>query len=212
MKWLMKNDTIIKPEYSNILYNPTYFPDPSVCRIRQVPLYIYIYTYTHLHMISIIIYVVVVHTCIYTSTCIQVNLSTTYSKKSVLQIISHDHQCLKIVSHPFLEISCDYLCLTNEMIDEEWYNERVVDKLTWIHVISGQGIFLLLFFIAFGLKISDTVNLDTIILVQIMLRRKLEKNPQITIICKTLKFCPIEVCGFLWVLRFPPPIKLTATI
>ena len=25
-----------------------------------------------------------------------------YNKKSVLQIISHDHQCLKIVSHPFL--------------------------------------------------------------------------------------------------------------
>jgi hypothetical protein len=26
----------IKPEYSDILYNPTYFPVPLVCRIRQV--------------------------------------------------------------------------------------------------------------------------------------------------------------------------------
>ena len=32
--------TKIKPEYSNILYNPTHFPGPLVCRIRQVPLYI----------------------------------------------------------------------------------------------------------------------------------------------------------------------------
>ena len=30
----------IKPEYFNILYYPTHFPDPLVCRIRQVPLYI----------------------------------------------------------------------------------------------------------------------------------------------------------------------------
>jgi hypothetical protein len=26
------------PEYSDILYNPTHFPGPLVCRIRQVPL------------------------------------------------------------------------------------------------------------------------------------------------------------------------------
>ena len=32
--------TKIKPEYSNILYNPTHFPGPLVCRIRQVQLYI----------------------------------------------------------------------------------------------------------------------------------------------------------------------------
>ena len=30
----------IKPEYSNILYNPTHLPGPFVCRIRHVPLYI----------------------------------------------------------------------------------------------------------------------------------------------------------------------------
>jgi hypothetical protein len=30
--------TKIKPEYSNILYNPTHFPGPLMCRIRQVPL------------------------------------------------------------------------------------------------------------------------------------------------------------------------------
>jgi hypothetical protein len=29
-----------KPEFSDILYNPTYFPGPLVCRIRQVPLYL----------------------------------------------------------------------------------------------------------------------------------------------------------------------------
>ena len=32
--------TKIKPEYSDILYNPTHFPGPLQCRIRQVPLYI----------------------------------------------------------------------------------------------------------------------------------------------------------------------------
>ena len=31
--------TKIKAEYSDILYNPTHFPGPLVCRIRQVPLY-----------------------------------------------------------------------------------------------------------------------------------------------------------------------------
>jgi hypothetical protein len=31
--------TKIKPEYSEILYNPTHFPGPLVCQIRQVPLY-----------------------------------------------------------------------------------------------------------------------------------------------------------------------------
>jgi hypothetical protein len=31
--------TIIKPEYSDILYNPTHFPGPLMCWIRQVPLY-----------------------------------------------------------------------------------------------------------------------------------------------------------------------------
>jgi hypothetical protein len=31
--------TKIKPEYSDILYNPTHFPGPLVCQIRQVPLY-----------------------------------------------------------------------------------------------------------------------------------------------------------------------------
>jgi hypothetical protein len=30
----------IKPEYSDILYNPTHFPGSLVCLIRQVPLYI----------------------------------------------------------------------------------------------------------------------------------------------------------------------------
>jgi hypothetical protein len=44
--------TKIKPEYSDILYNPTYFPGPSVCRIRQVPLYIYIYIHTPAHDIN----------------------------------------------------------------------------------------------------------------------------------------------------------------
>ena len=29
----------IEPGYSNILYNPTHFPGPLVCRIGQVPLY-----------------------------------------------------------------------------------------------------------------------------------------------------------------------------
>ena len=37
--------TKIKPEYSDILYNPRHFPGPLVCWIRQVPLYIYIYIY-----------------------------------------------------------------------------------------------------------------------------------------------------------------------
>ena len=32
--------TKINPEYSDILYNPSHFPGPLVCRIRQVPLYI----------------------------------------------------------------------------------------------------------------------------------------------------------------------------
>ena len=47
---LTKNDgpkvfllTKIKPEYSNILYNPTHFPGHLVCRIRQVPPYICIH-------------------------------------------------------------------------------------------------------------------------------------------------------------------------
>ena len=31
--------TKIKPEYSNILYNPTHFSGPLVCRIRLIPLY-----------------------------------------------------------------------------------------------------------------------------------------------------------------------------
>ena len=31
--------TNIKPEYFDILYNPTHFPGTWVCRIRQVPLY-----------------------------------------------------------------------------------------------------------------------------------------------------------------------------
>ena len=31
--------TKIKPEFSDILYNPTHFPGPLVCRIRQVPLH-----------------------------------------------------------------------------------------------------------------------------------------------------------------------------
>ena len=35
--------TEIKPEYSDILYNPPYFPGPLVGRISQVPLYIYMY-------------------------------------------------------------------------------------------------------------------------------------------------------------------------
>jgi len=30
--------TEIKPEYSDILYNPIHFPGPLVCRIKQVPL------------------------------------------------------------------------------------------------------------------------------------------------------------------------------
>ena len=32
--------TKIKPEYSDILYNPTHFPGPLVCRITQFPLYV----------------------------------------------------------------------------------------------------------------------------------------------------------------------------
>jgi hypothetical protein len=32
--------TKIRPEYLDILYNPTHFPGPLVCRIRQVPPYI----------------------------------------------------------------------------------------------------------------------------------------------------------------------------
>jgi len=32
--------TTIKPEYSDILYNPTHFLGTLVCQIRQVPLYI----------------------------------------------------------------------------------------------------------------------------------------------------------------------------
>jgi hypothetical protein len=32
-----------KPEFSDILCNPTHFPGPLVCRIRQVPLYIYLF-------------------------------------------------------------------------------------------------------------------------------------------------------------------------
>ena len=31
--------TKINTEYSDILYNPTHFPGPLVCQIRQVPLY-----------------------------------------------------------------------------------------------------------------------------------------------------------------------------
>ena len=30
----------VKPEFFDILSNPTHFPGPLVCRIRQVPLYI----------------------------------------------------------------------------------------------------------------------------------------------------------------------------
>ena len=37
--------TKIKPERSDILYNPTHFPSPLVCRIRQIPLYIYRYIF-----------------------------------------------------------------------------------------------------------------------------------------------------------------------
>ena len=33
--------TKIKPEYPDILNNPTYFPCHLACRIRQVPLYMY---------------------------------------------------------------------------------------------------------------------------------------------------------------------------
>jgi hypothetical protein len=33
--------TKIKPEYSNILYNPTHIPDTLVCRIGQVLLYLF---------------------------------------------------------------------------------------------------------------------------------------------------------------------------
>jgi len=32
--------TKIKPEYSDILFNPTYFPGPLFCRIKQIPLYL----------------------------------------------------------------------------------------------------------------------------------------------------------------------------
>jgi hypothetical protein len=32
--------TKIKPEYSDILLNPTHFPGPLFCRIKQVPLYL----------------------------------------------------------------------------------------------------------------------------------------------------------------------------
>ena len=32
--------TKIKPEYSDILYNPTHFLGPLVCQIRQIPLYL----------------------------------------------------------------------------------------------------------------------------------------------------------------------------
>jgi len=28
--------TNVKPEYSDILYNPTHFPGPLICQIRQV--------------------------------------------------------------------------------------------------------------------------------------------------------------------------------
>jgi hypothetical protein len=34
----------VKPEFSDIPSNPTHFPGPLVCRIRQVPLYIEITT------------------------------------------------------------------------------------------------------------------------------------------------------------------------
>ena len=34
----------IKPEYSNILHNPTHIPDPLVCRIGQLLLYL-VYTF-----------------------------------------------------------------------------------------------------------------------------------------------------------------------
>ena len=37
---LKKNHTV-EPEYSDIVYNPTYFLGPLVCRIRQVPLYFF---------------------------------------------------------------------------------------------------------------------------------------------------------------------------
>jgi hypothetical protein len=30
----------MKPEYSDILYNQTYFTGPLMCRIKQVPLYL----------------------------------------------------------------------------------------------------------------------------------------------------------------------------
>jgi hypothetical protein len=33
--------TKIKPEYYDILYNPTHFPGHLVCQIRQVPSVIY---------------------------------------------------------------------------------------------------------------------------------------------------------------------------
>jgi hypothetical protein len=36
--------TKIRPEYSNILHNPRHIPDPLVCRIGQVPLYLF-YTF-----------------------------------------------------------------------------------------------------------------------------------------------------------------------
>ena len=49
--------TKIKPEYFDILYNPTHFPCTWVCRIRQVPLYSSLDTHhtylVHYHYISL---------------------------------------------------------------------------------------------------------------------------------------------------------------
>ena len=44
----------IKPEYSDILYNPTHFPRPLVCQIRQVLLYSKVAMLVYYHIIGLI--------------------------------------------------------------------------------------------------------------------------------------------------------------
>jgi len=44
----------IKSEYSDILYNPTYFLQPLMCRIRQVLMYIHFWERYYLNIIYLL--------------------------------------------------------------------------------------------------------------------------------------------------------------
>jgi hypothetical protein len=45
----------IKHEYSDILWNPTHFPGPLVCQMRQVPLYNQTFRMPHMSMFYVLL-------------------------------------------------------------------------------------------------------------------------------------------------------------